>query len=62
MQERKIQSLYTKIKGLKHKKVDAYIQLTKRIISDAEFQALQNNIEKQIMAYEKEIRDYHRQL
>ena len=59
--ERKIQNLYTKINELKYKKVDAYIRLTKRLISGTEFQAIQNNIKKQISGYEEEILGYREQ-
>lgn len=51
----KLQQLQNRINGLRHKKVDGYIRLTKGEISDADFQCLKAGIEDQIAMCENEI-------
>ena len=58
MQEHKIQLIHKEISGLKQQKVDGYIRLTKRQLTEAEFFELKNKIERQIAVCEAKLQGY----
>jgi len=60
--EYNIQLIYKEIKGLKQQKVDAYIQLSKNELTEADFFAIKNRIEKKVEVYENKLQGYKQNL
>lgn len=55
---KKINAINKQIKGLKQQKIDGYIKLTKKELSEEEFLELKQKIESSIAEYEKELESY----